>query len=176
MPRYYQKREYITSNHYIKFPQVRVLDDQGNSVGVMSSGQALSKARDQDKDLVLITQEANPPVVKIIELSKHKYQLKQKQAKARKKSRAQDIKEVRFTMFMGEGDLEARKARVFEFLQDGDKVRLSLQFKGREITKKEFAYDLFTKIIEEVQEKEKGKIEIEPRIVGRKMIAQLTPA
>lgn len=142
----------------------------------MNSREAYVKAKKQDKDLVLITDKAKPPVVKIIELSKYKYQQQQKKAKQRKNERSQDLKEVRFTMFMGDGDLKARTNRVNRFLKDNDKVRLSLRFKGREITKKKFAYELFADVINQAQEKELGKIEIEPKIVGRKMIAQLTPA
>jgi translation initiation factor IF-3 len=171
----YRRRERIISNSQVRFPEVRTLDEQGNMIGIMSSREAYLRARDEDKDLVLITGQAQPPVVKIIELSKFKYQQQQKAAKARKKNRAQNLKEVRFSMFMGEGDLQSRKNKVLKFLKDGDKVRLSLQFKGRQITKKEFAFDLFAKVIEEVEEKELGKIEIQPKIVGRKLIAQLTP-
>lgn len=142
----------------------------------MSSQEAMDLARREDKDLVLITKEAKPPVTKIIELSKYKYQQQQKKAKERKKSRTQEIKEVRFKMFMGENDIDVRKKRVAEFLKDGNKVRMTLEFRGRQITKKDFAYELFAEVINEAQEAELGKIEIEPKINGRKLIAQLTPA
>lgn len=142
----------------------------------MSSQEAMDLARREGKDLVLITKEAKPPVTKIIELSKYKYQQQQKKAKERKKSRTQEIKEVRFKMFMGENDIDVRKKRVAEFLKDGNKVRMTLEFRGRQITKKDFAYELFAEVINEAQEAELGKIEIEPKINGRKLIAQLTPA
>ncbi len=145
-------------------------------IDIMSSKEAYFKAKDEDKDLVLITANAKPPVVKIIELNKYKYQQQQKAAKARKKNREQELKEVRLTMFMGEGDVKARLNRVERFLKDNNKVRLTLQFRGRQITKKQFAYELFDRVIEEMQEKELGKVEIKPKIQGRKMIAQLTPA
>lgn len=170
-----RRRIRIIANNRIRYPEVRVLDDKGDMIGVMSSKQAHKKAKAQDKDLVLITSQAKPPVVKIIKLNKFKYQQQQKAAKSRKKNRAQELKEVRLTMFMGEGDLKARTNRVERFLNDNNKVRLSLQFKGRQITKKEFAYELFDKVIGEMQDKELGKIEIHPKIQGRKMIAQLTP-
>lgn len=143
-------------------------------IGVMSSKEAYLKAKKQNKDLVLITDQAKPPVVKIIELSKHKYQLQQKRAQARKSQRSQQTKEVRFTMFMGEGDLKARTNRVERFLKDGDKVRMSLMFKGREITKKKFAYELFSDVLAEVEEI--AEVETKPRIQGRKLIALLRPA
>ncbi len=168
-----KKRNYIKANSQVRYPKVRAIDEQGEMIGIMSSKEAYFKAKEQDKDLVLITDKAKPPVVKIIELSKHKYQLQQKAAKARKSTRSQQTKEVRFTMFMGEGDLKARTNKVKNFLKDGDKVRLSLQFRGRQITKKEFAYELFGEVIKEVAEI--SKVESEPRIHGRKMIAMLTP-
>lgn len=168
-------RNRIVANNRIRYPEVRVLDEKGNMIDIMSSKQAYFKAKNQDKDLVLITDKAKPPVVKIIDLNKFKYQQQQKQAKARKNNRSQDLKEVRLTMFMGEGDLKSRINMIQRFLKDGDKVRLSLQFRGRQITKKEFAYELFNKVIEQMQKEELGKIEIKPKIQGRKMIAQLTP-
>jgi len=171
----YSKREYVVANHKINFPQIRVLNEQGQMVGVMSSREGIELARKEGKDLVLVTREATPPVTKIIELSKFKYQQQQKQAKARKKSRAQELKEVRFKMFMGNNDVDVRKKRVKEFLEEGNKVRMSLEFRGRQISKKEFAYKLFAQVINEVQDEELGKLEIEPKINGRKLIAQLTP-
>ncbi len=170
-----RRRNRIIANGRIRYPKVRVLDDKGDMIGVMSSKEAYNKAKAQKRDLVLITSQAKPPVVKIIELNKYKYQQQQKAAKSRKKNRAQELKEVRLTMFIGEGDLKARINRVERFLKDNNKVRLSLQFKGRQITKKQFAYELFDRVIEEMENKELGKIEIHPKIQGRKMIAQLTP-
>jgi translation initiation factor IF-3 len=171
----YKQREYIVANQRINFPEIRVLDDQGKMIGVMSSREAIEIALREGKDLVLITKDANPPVTKIIELSKYKYQQQQKQAKARKKNRAQEIKEIRFKMFMGDSDVDLRKRRVKEFLEEGNKVRMSLEFRGRQISKKEFAYELFAQVINEVQEEGLGKLEMEPKITGRKLIAQLSP-
>jgi len=162
-----------TANERITFPEVRVISDTGEQLGVLATREAISRARAVEKDLVLITAQAQPPVAKIIELAKFKYQQQQKEADNRKKSKKQDIKEVRFTPFMGEGDFEARLKKVSTFLSKGDKVRLSLQFKGRAILKKEFGYDMFAKVIEATQEL--GKVEMEPKIMGKKLIAQLTP-
>ena len=158
----------------IRFPQVRVLDSLGEMVGVMTSREAQDKAREAGKDLVLITDKSQPPVVKIIELTKFKYQLQQRESQQRKSSRKQDIKEVRFTPFMGAGDFESRLKKVIEFLERGDKVRLSLQFRGREITKKEFGFEQFDRVFEKTAEI--AKVEIEPKMMGKKLIAQLMPA
>ncbi|MBD3279326.1 MAG: translation initiation factor IF-3 [Candidatus Pacebacteria bacterium] len=169
-----RNKKWITANHRIKFPKVRVLNETGGSLGIMSTKKALTQAREQQKDLVLITDKAKPPVTKIIEISKFKYQQQQRRAKNRKSARTQDTKEVRLTMFMGESDFAARLRRVKRFLKKGDKVRLTLHFKGRQITKKDFGYELFGKVI--AATKDLAKVEIEPKIMGRKLLAQLTPA
>lgn len=164
---------FITANHHIRYPEVRVLTEYGDMLGVMPTSEALEKAQIAEKDLVLVTEGAKPPVVKIIDLAKYKYQLQQKKAEGRKKAKNQDIKEVRFTPFMGEGDFIARLNKVKKFLEKGDKVRLSLQFRGRAITKKEFGFDLFNRVFE--QTTEIGSTEIAPKMMGKKLIAQLMP-
>jgi len=169
-----KKREFVKANHNIRFPEVRVLSERGEAVGMMSSQEALNMAQKEGLDLVLITEHAKPPVVKIIELSKHKYQLKQKRSVNRKSAKAQELKEVRFSPFMADGDFEARLKKVIAFLDRGDKVRLNLLFKGRAITKKEFGFDLFDKIIKRTEEI--AVIEMKPKMLGRKLIAQLSPS
>jgi translation initiation factor IF-3 len=150
-----------------------VLSERGEMIGVLTLSEALQEARDVDQDLVLINEKAVPPIAKIIDLAKYKYQLQQKESESRKKSKAQDIKEVRFTPFMADGDFESRLRKVLQFLKTGDKVRLSLQFKGRVITKKEFGFDVFTRVINATQEY--ASVEMEPKLMGQKLIAQLMP-
>lgn len=169
-----RRQEFVKANHNIRYPQVRVLTERGEAVGMMTSQEALKKAQEADLDLVLITEKAKPPVVKIIELSKHKYQLKQKRSENRKSARAQELKEIRFSPFMAKGDFEARLKKVIGFLERGDKVRLNLLFKGRQITKKEFGFDLFDKIIKRTEEI--AMVETKPKMMGRKLIAQLSPS
>lgn len=166
-------KKYYTTNERIRALEVRVLNEFGEMLGVMSKTEALEKARDADKDLVLINEAAKPVIVKIIDLAKFKYQEQQKKAQSRKKAKAQDIKEVRFTPFMGEGDFKSRLKKVIKFLEKGDKVRLSLMFKGRAITKKEFGYESFNRIFEATAEI--GTVEIKPKLMGKKLIAQIMP-
>lgn len=163
----------IVANHRIRFPELRVLDEYGEMIGVLTIRDAMIKAQEAEKDLVLLTAQAKPPVAKIIELAKYKYQLQQKEAESRKKSKSQDTKEVRFTPFMGEGDFESRLKKVTTFLEKGDKVRLSLEFKGRAITKKEFGFEMIKRVIELT--KELATVEIEPKLLGKKLMAQLMP-
>lgn len=164
----------FTANERIRYPEVRVISETGEQLGIMTTAEAQAKARAVEKDLVLITERAKPPVVKIIELAKFKYQYQQRESENRKKAKKQDIKEVRFTPFMGEGDFESRLKKVVTFLNKGDKVRLSLQFKGRAILKKEFGYDMFARVIQATEDI--GKVEIEPKLMGKKLIAQLIPS
>ena len=167
-------QKYYTINERINAKELRVLNEFGEMMGVMSRSEALEKARSVEKDLVLINDQASPVIVKIIDLAKFKYQEQQKEAKSRKKSKAQDIKELRFTPFMGEGDFESRLKKVKTFLEKGDKVRLSLMFKGREITKKEFGYETFNKIFAATTDI--AIVETKPKLMGKKLIAQLMPA
>lgn len=168
------KKDRIIANMAIRVTQVRVLDSQGSQIGVMSTAEALDQARQQSKDLVLITQQTTPPVVKIIELSKHKYWLQQKQAEQRKSARQQEIKGVRLTPFIDEADLQTRLRQIKRFLEEGDKVRVEVDFRrGRQRTKKEFGFKNFERIIEETREF--AEVEIEPKSIGTKVMMQLRP-
>lgn len=168
-----QPQARVTANHLIQVPEVRVLSELGEMIGVMSTRDAMQKAREQEKDLILVTESAQPPIAKIISISKYRYQLQQKKAEGRKKSKTQEIKEVRLTPFMGEGDLQTRLRRVIEFLNKGDKVRLTLEFKGRSITKQEFGREQFNKVF--AQTADLATVEIMPKLLGKKMMAQLMP-
>ena len=164
----------IVANKAIRFPQVRVIDHQGNQIGVMSSAEALAEAKRHNQDLVLITAEAQPPVVKIIELSKHKYWLQQKRAEQRKSARQQEIKGVRLTPFIDEGDFQTRIRRIKRFLKSGDKVRVEVDFRrGRQRTKKEFGFKNFERILEKIADL--AEVEIKPKSVGTKIMMQLRP-
>ncbi len=166
---------YITVNHHIRFPEVRVLSERGDMVGIMPTSQALAQAQAESKDLVLVTEKSQPPIVKIIELAKYKYQLQQRESENRKKSRTQDLKELQFSPFIGEADLQTKLKRVFEFIERGDKVRLTVDFKkGRQITKKEYGFELLQRVF--ALTSEVAVVEIQPQFMGKKLIAQLMPA
>jgi translation initiation factor IF-3 len=163
----------VKANHQIRFPVVYVLSEYGESLGEMSSNEALQKAMELESDLVLVTEKANPPVVKIIELSKYKYQLKKKTADTRKKSKVAETKELRFTPFMGDADFEARNRKVRDFLEKGSKVKLTLTFKGRQIVRKDLGYEVLNRIFE--TNADIGKIGLEPKLLGKKLQAQIDP-
>jgi len=164
----------IVANRQIRDLQVRVLDEQGKSLGVMDTRDAMEKAWDEDKDLILINDSQKPPITKIIDAAKYKYQVKQKRAEGRKKANIQELKEVRFKPFMDDNDFASRLKKVVGFLERGDKVRVTLQFRGRQITKKEFGENVVAKVIEATQDI--AQLEFEPKLIGKKLLAQLTPS
>lgn len=167
----YQPR--VPMNEGIRATEVRVIDQHGQQLGVMSRQEALELAERELKDLVLIADKAEPPVVKLIEFSKFKYQQQQKKQEEKKGTKGNVIKELRLTPFIAAGDLESRINRIREFLEEGNKVRLQMKFKGREITKQDFGTNVFQKIFTAVAEV--GRVESEPKLLGKFMTAQLTP-
>jgi translation initiation factor IF-3 len=139
----------------------------------MTRDEAVKQAQADEKDVVLITESAKPPVAKIISFSKFKYQMDQKRAEGKKATKKQEIKELRFRPFMGQGDFDSRMKKVFEFLEDGDKVRPYVEFKGREITRKEFGFKIIERIIELT--KDRATVEIHAKLLGKKLFLQLMP-
>lgn len=157
----------------IRFPQVRVLSERGELVGIMATSEALNLARAEEKDLVLVTDKAEMPIAKIIELSKYKYQLQQKEAEGRKKARTQDTKEVRFSPFIGENDLNGKINKVLGFLQKGHKAKLTLIFKGRQMANKDQGFEIIKKVIAAAAEI--SDVELPPKLMGNKLMTQLMP-
>ncbi|MDA1079591.1 MAG: translation initiation factor IF-3 [bacterium] len=163
----------IVANERIRAQDVRLIGPEGNAIGIVTLSEAIEKARAIEKDVVLINGQVEPPIVKIIELSKFKYQQQQKAAAGRKSAKAQELKEMRFSPFLSEGDFAAKLKKVRTFLEKGDKVRLSLQFKGRAITKKEFGYNVLERVINESADI--ATVELAPKLMGKKLLAQLQP-
>lgn len=164
----------VKVNSQIRYPQVRVLSDTGEMLGMMDSRDAYFKAQETGKDLVLVTEKTQPPVVKIINLAKYKYQMKQKLSQGRKSAKTQELKEIRLKPFMAVNDFNSRLKKIIAFLEKGHKVRLQLQFKGRQITKKEFGFEMMQKAIDATSEI--AEVEIPVKVMGMKMMAQLMPS
>jgi len=168
-----RERFLVTANQQIRFPELRVMDEQGNSLGIMSQQDAYNRARSQKKDLILITDKADPPVAKIIQISKYKYQLSQKKAQERKKSRVQDIKEIRLRPFIDENDLQAKIRKIEGFIKKNHKVKLSLEMRGRAITKQDLAHEILDRIVAETSEI--ATVETERKLIGKRLQMQLMP-
>ena len=176
MPRQRKKpkpKKFYQVNQYIKAPKLRVVDENATQIGVLTKEKALALAKEKGLDLVEVAAKTDPPVAKIVDFAKFKYQQKQKNAGSAKKSRGVDIKEIRFTPFIAENDYNIRIKRATQFLEDGDKVRLVVKFVGRQITRKEFGKDLMKKATKALGEV--ATVEREPSFRGKLLIATLNP-
>ncbi len=160
-------------NQFIQAREVRVVDEQGNQIGVLPIFNAIQKAKEQGKDLVEVAPNANPPVAKIIDFKKFKYLEAKKERDEKKAQKGGEIKEVRLTPFMAANDLKTRIKRINEFLDDGDKVRLIVRFRGREMTRKEFGFKIIDQVLSEVSEI--ANKEGEPRSQGQEVSLILSP-
>lgn len=137
-------------------------------VGVVPLAKALQMANDAGLDLVEISPNAEPPVCKILDFSRFKYDAKKKVQEAKKKQKKVALKEMKFKVNIGQGDLDVKIRKIKEFLEDGDKVKLSLWFKGREIVHKDRGKELFDRILESLGPL--AKVEFEPKMEGKQII------
>lgn len=160
-------------NHFIQGNEFRVLDEAGKQVGIMGKAEALQKAQELGVDVVEIAGKANPPVVKLISLSKFKYQLQQKRNEEKKRNKNAEIKELRLTPFIAKGDFDSRMKRARQFLEDGNKVRLVVKFKGRQITKKEFGDTVLNRAMTSLEDI--STVEVPPKMMGKLIMMQLMP-
>lgn len=167
-------KKYYPINQYIRAEQVRVIDETGKQVDVMSLAEALKKAAEKKLDLVEVAANAKPPVCKIIDFKKFRYLEAKKAQKEKKAAKKVELKEIRLTPFMAENDFNFRLKRTEEFLKQGNKVRLTVRFQGRAITRKEFGYELIRKAT--VRLSPLAKIEIEPKFFGRQLQTVFVPS
>ncbi|MBI2010532.1 MAG: translation initiation factor IF-3 [Candidatus Chisholmbacteria bacterium] len=166
-------RVFYQVNQYIRAEKLRVVDEKGAQIGVMTKEEALKRAEADGIDLVEVSPKAVPPVAKLIDFAKFKYQQKQKNAQSLKKARGGDIKEIRFTPFIAENDYNLRIKRAQQFLEEGDKVRLVVKFVGRQITRKEFGESILEKALKDLAED--ATVEREPSFKGKLLMATVNP-
>lgn len=164
--------KYYRINQNIKYPEVRVLDDQGKQLGIMPTREALERASVLGLDLVEITEKANPPIVKIIEFQKFKYQEEKKDRSGQMKG-GQETKEIRLKPFMAENDIATKSKQAEKFLKSGDRVKLVVKFQGRQITKKEFGEKLMGQVINNLSAV--STVMEPPKFLGKLLIAQVKP-
>ena len=139
----------------------------------MSKVEALAKAREQDMDLVEIAPQARPPVAKIVDFQKFLYQEEKKKREEKRKAKVSETKEIRLGPFMSENDLQVMIRRGIDFLEDGDKIRLVLKFRGRQITHPEFGHQIMRKVITSLDDI--SKVDREPHLEGKQLIALISP-
>lgn len=146
-----QQREYrVRINKYIRVPQIRVVLADGSNAGIMNTYEALKQAQDAGLDLVEINPKAQPPVCKIMDYGKFKYEEKKKQAAAKKNQQVQELKELTFRPATDENDLLHKLGQAKEFLAEGDRVKFTVRFKGREITHANIGKDKLTWILQQL--------------------------
>ena len=168
------KKVFYKINQFIQAPQVRALDEFGKQLGVLSRAEVLAKAQELGVDVVEVAPNAAPPVVKLINFAKFKYQIQQKNQDDKKKSKTVDLKEIWFTPFIAKNDFDMRVRKAEEYLKDGNKVKLVVKYQGRQITRKDFGDAIFARATEALEEC--SKVESAPKLVGKSAFMILVPA
>ncbi|MGP4108352.1 translation initiation factor IF-3 [Virgibacillus sp. L01] len=160
-------------NEKIRAREVRLIDSNGDQLGVKSRNEALDIAQTRNLDLVLVAPNAKPPVCRIMDFGKYRFEQQKKEKEARKKQKIINVKEVRFTPGIGEHDFNTKLKNARKFLEKGDKVKASVRFRGRAITHKELGREVLDRFAEEV--KDIATIESKPKMEGRSMFMMLAP-
>jgi translation initiation factor IF-3 len=151
----------------IRIPQVRVVDEDGAQLGVMPTPRALEMAQERGFDLVEVAPMASPPVVRFLDFGQYKYELTKREKEAKRKQRSVTFKEVRLSPKIGTGDFDTKVHRAIEFLEDGDRIKVTVRFRGRELTHPELGRNLIARFAERV--KDHGIPERTPLLEGKSM-------
>ena len=160
-------------NEEIRAPRVRLVGADGGQRGIVPIEEALAEARASGLDLVQVAAEADPPVCKVMDYGKHLFELKKTKAAQRKKQKQIQVKEIKFRPGTEEGDYQVKLRNLKRFLEEGDKAKISLRFRGREVVHPEIGMTLMNRIAEDLDEL--GQIESEPKFEGRQVIMVLAP-
>ncbi|MFO1113536.1 MAG: translation initiation factor IF-3 [Rhodospirillales bacterium] len=165
-------REGPRVNEEINAPEVRVVGANGEMVGVMPIREAVQMAYDQGLDLVEIAAAADPPVCKILDVGKFKYEIQKKKNEARKKQKVIEVKEIKMRPGIDEHDYQVKLRSMRKFLEEGDKVKVTIRFRGRELVHQDLGLRVLDRVRGELGEL--GKVEQMPRVEGRQMVMVLT--
>jgi translation initiation factor IF-3 len=157
----------------INVPKVRVIDDEGENLGVMFTREAIEQANEKGLNLVEVSPNADPPVCKYLDVGKYRYEAQKKANLARKTQKTQDIKEVKMRPNIDTHDYDVKMRNVHKFIDQGDKVKITLRFRGREMAHQHLGMDLLKKVQDDVAEY--AKVEAFPRLEGRQMLMVLAP-
>ncbi len=160
-------------NDRIRGTEIRLIGAEGENVGVVSPARALEMAEEAGLDLVEISPNAVPPVCKIMDFGKYKYETQKKEAEARKKQKIIEIKEVKFRPNTDTHDYEVKMRSVLKFLENGDKVKVTLRFRGREMAHQDLGRNLLERVAADITEH--GKVDNMPKMEGRQMVMMLSP-
>jgi len=168
------ERDTTRINDRIRVPEVRLIDDEGNQVGVVKTPDALSFAQERELDLVEVAPEARPPVVRVLDYSKYKYEQAQKQKQARKHQQQITVREIKFRPKIASHDYDTKKAHVERFLRHKDKVKITIMFRGREVTHPERGIAILDRLAEELAGL--AVVEQHPTQEGRNMTMMIAPS
>ena len=161
------------SNNRIFSPEVQVIASDGENLGILNTTEAIAKAKNQGLDLIEIAPNANPPVCKIMDMGKYKYDAQKKANLAKKKQKIISLKEIKMRPVTETHDYEFKVKNAKKFISKGDKVKFTIRFKGRELQHSHLGNELMTKIKEDM--KDIGKVELDPKFDGKQMIMVIQP-
>ena len=161
--------ERITSN------EIRLIGADGNNVGVVSPARGMELADEAGLDLVEISPNANPPVCKVMDFGKYKYEQQKREAEARRKQKIIEVKEIKFRPNTDTNDYDVKMRNVYKFLENGDKVKITMRFRGREMAHQNLGMQLLMRVKEDVLAAEAGQIENHPKLEGRQMTMMIGP-
>lgn len=160
-------------DNMIQSDKVRVIDHEGENLGVMYTREAIEQAADVGLNLVEVSPNADPPVCKFLDVGKYRYEAQKKANAARKTQKTQDIKEIKMRPNIDTHDYDVKMRNVVKFIEEGDKVKMTLRFRGREMAHQELGMNLLRRVQEDVAEI--AKVEAFPRLEGRQMLMVLAP-
>ena len=161
------------SNNRITSPDVQVISSDGDNLGILNTTEAIRKAKEEGLDLIEIAPNANPPVCKIMDMGKYKYDAQKKANKAKKKQKNIELKEIKLRPVTEVHDYTFKIKNAQKFISKGDKVKFTIKFKGRELQHSNLGHDLMNKIQEDI--KLVGKVEMNPKFDGKQMIMVIQP-
>lgn len=160
-------------NEFITVPKVRVIDEEGENLGVMFTREAIEQAAEVGLDLVEVSPNADPPVCKFLDIGKYKYEAQKKANLARKTQKTQEIKEIKMRPNIDDHDYDTKMKKVHDFIGEGDKVKITLRFRGRELAHQQLGMQLLERVAGDTAEI--AKIEARPRMEGRQMLMVISP-
>ncbi|MBA1147384.1 translation initiation factor IF-3 [Ectothiorhodospiraceae bacterium WFHF3C12] len=160
-------------NEDIRVPQVRLINQEGEQAGIVATDEALEQAEEAGMDLVEIDANADPPVCRIMDYGKYKFELAKKQQAAKKKQKQIQVKEVKFRPGTDEGDYQVKLRNLRRFLEEGDKVKVTLRFRGREMAHQELGLELLQRVEQDLEEY--ATVDQRPKMEGRLMVMTMSP-
>lgn len=160
-------------NEFIQSPKVRVIDENGENLGVMYTREAMEQAQSVGLDLVEVSPNADPPVAKFLDVGKYKYEAQKKANQARKSQKTQEIKEIKMRPNIDDHDYDVKMRAIHKFIGEGDKVKVTLRFRGRELSHGQLGMALLQRVQNDCAED--AKVEAYPRMEGRQMLMVLSP-